>query len=131
VYAVNVRFDDAAYACHFTLPDAIDSATGQRATIPIDCAPELDASLDAVVTCTTHSDGSSSSQICTPIPGRYYLSAQTPTLAESLSVSVTLDGEPYFDQALPLSYRVNQPNGPSCEPTCRTATVDFHVTVLL
>jgi len=127
VYALDVTFDDAAYACHFTLPDAIDSATGQGVAIPLDCAPELDASLDAVVTCTTHSDGSSSSQTCTPIPGRYYLSVQTLTLAKSLSVSVTLDGGPYFAQSLALSYTVSQPNGPSCEPTCRNATAVFHV----
>jgi hypothetical protein len=127
VYAMDVTFDAAAYACTFDIPDAIDSAIGPGVPIPVACTPKLDASLDAVVMCTTHSDGSSSSQVCTPIPGRYYLSVRTPTLAESLSVTVTLGGEPYFEDSLKLSYVVSQPNGPSCEPTCRNASADFHV----
>jgi len=127
VYAMTVRFDADIYSCTFTLPDLIDSAVGQGITIPIPCTPELDASLDAVVTCTTHSDGNSSSQICTPVPGRYYLSAQTTTLADSLSVTVTRDGKTYFEGAQPLAYTVYQPNGPSCDPSCRNATAVFQV----
>ena len=126
-YALAIKFDDEAHECTFTMPDAIDSATGQGVAIPIDCAPELDASLDAVVTCTTHSDGSSSSQTCTPIPGRYYLSVQTSTLAAALSVSVTLNGAYYLEKTQPLSYTTHQPNGPDCEPTCRNAGVEFYV----
>lgn len=126
-YALSIWFDDAVYSCSFTMPDIIDSATGQGVTIPVPCTPELDASLDAVVTCTTHDDGSSSSQVCTPVPGHYYLSVQTPVLAESLSVSVTLNGERYFEASQQLTYVSSQPNGPSCEPTCHNATAELQV----
>ncbi|HEX5099362.1 MAG TPA: hypothetical protein VFV94_07665 [Polyangiaceae bacterium] len=124
-YELAIDFDETAHSCTFTMPDAVDAAGGQGVAIAVACTPKLDAWLNAVVTCTTHSDGSSSSQSCTPIPGRYYLSVQTSTLATSLSVSVTLDGADYFSATHALTYKASQPNGPDCEPICRNATVEF------
>jgi len=124
-YDLAIEFDETAHSCSFTMPDAIDSESGQGVAIPVACTPQLDAWLNAVTMCTTHSDGSSSSQTCTPIPGRYYLSVRTSTLAASLTVSVTLDGADYFSETHALTYTASQPNGPDCEPICRNATVEF------
>jgi hypothetical protein len=126
-YAVDVAFDHANYSCRFTMPDAVDFATQNAGVpIPIDCAPALEASLDAVVPLITHSDGRWITQTFTPIPGHHYLSVRTPALA-AFWVAVTLDGTPYFEDSSKLYYTVNQPNGPDCEPTCRNALEEFQV----
>ena len=135
VYALDITFDDAAYFCAYTIPDAIDSAQNKDFRIPIHCAPDLDgpgifgATLEPVVVSITHSDGSSRSQTHTAIPGSYYLSVLTPTLAKSVSVTITLDAEPFFAASEPFSYVLNQPNGSDCEPTCHSGFVEFRVPV--
>ena len=135
VYALDVAFDDDAYSCAFTVPDAIDAATDLDAyTFPVHCSPDFSdgfifgAFLDAVMASITHRDGSSKRETWTQIPGFYYLTVRTRKLAQSFSVTVTLDAEPYFDASEPLYYEKNQPNGADCEPTCHNAQTELYVT---
>jgi hypothetical protein len=46
------------------------------------------------------------------------------------AVGVTLargDADPYFAETKSFAYSVTQPNGASCEPTCRQGLAEFRV----
>jgi len=130
-YALGISFDGVATtSCSFTMPP--DPATvGWSA--PLDCSPALDAvafqaRLEQVMACTTSGNGSQSSATCTPVAGRYYVAVMTTTMPVSVRVTLARAAEdPYFSETKSFVYSVAQPNGPSCEPTCRQGSAEFRV----
>jgi hypothetical protein len=122
VYSLQVQFDDAAYSCTFTLPEALPAEGSWQA---LDCTPWLQAYLTPEVHCEEHTNGDSSSQVCSPIPDQYYLQASSAGTPASLSVTLQRDSDTMLDETQTLSYSATQPNGPECGPTCRQASIDF------
>jgi hypothetical protein len=130
-YGLGISFDGVATtSCHFVMPP--DPAT-PGALEPLDCSPALDAvsfqaHLEQVTACVTSDNGHDSSSSCTPVPGRYHLSVMTTTMPASVSVTLARGAaEPYFGETQSFRYATAQPNGPSCEPTCRQGSAEFHV----
>lgn len=52
---------------------------------------------------------------------------QFPDAPSSLQIEIQLDGTPVVSQTWSPQYETLRPNGPSCEPTCRHATVNLAV----
>jgi len=121
-YALEVTFDDARYSCAFAVPDALPTAGSWQ---PLDCTPALEVYLTPEVECEEHKNGDTVSQVCTPIPGQYYLQGSIQGTPATLEVALQRDSATLLDETRTLAYQATQPNGPECEPTCRQASSDF------
>ena len=124
-YALEVDFDDAAYACTFTTPDDAPDESGNWHAL--DCSPTLDAFLAPVIACESHNYGMSSSQTCGPVPDQFYVQVRTTGTPKSLHVVLTRDDETVIDDTRTLGYASVQPNGPDCDPTCQQASAQLVV----
>jgi hypothetical protein len=102
-YLVDVRADGVSSSCEVTLPLApcgtpSSTCTGQRSWILGESGCALPASQHSI-------SGIS-------------FSSSTPATVE---VTVSRDGRQLAGQSFTPSYASSRPNGPDCEPTCRTA----------
>src|SRR4051794_8475817 len=105
-YSLAVAFEDADYGCTFTVPDALPSTGSWQ---PLDCTPALQAYLTPEVKCEEHKNGDSVSQICTPIPDRYYVQVSRDGTPATLAVTLQRDGAALLDETRTLSYAPVQP----------------------
>jgi len=129
-YTLGVSFDGGTtITCHFGMPPEAAPVS----LTPLSCAPAsapglVQVYLQPVTTCTTTDNGHDSSQSCTPVAGRFYLSVTTTAMPVSAGVTLALgDADPHFTETKSFAYSVTQPNGPSCEPTCRQGVAEFRV----
>jgi hypothetical protein len=121
-YSLAITFDDASYTCSFEAPSEAGEAGNWQ---PLDCAPELSAFLAPVVKCSEHQSGQSQTQTCAPVAHQFYLQATLPGRPKTLAVTLARDDTPLLDDASDLAYKVAQPNGPECEPTCSQASASY------
>jgi hypothetical protein len=121
-YAVAIAFGDANYACAFEAPSQAGEAGNWQA---LDCVPELSAFLAPVVKCSEHQSGESQTQTCAPVAHQFYLQASVPGRPATLAVTLVRDDTTLLDDASDLAYKVAQPNGPECEPTCSQASATY------
>jgi hypothetical protein len=125
VYTLRITFDGAEYECGFDMPGDLPEVVGQLGEL--DCEPQLNAYFTPRVACTESSDGSSSSQSCTPIERQFDLKVSTYGTPAALDVKLDLDGTQLVDEAHYLVYEEYFPNGPECGPACRQANVEIDI----
>jgi len=111
-YSLELEADDAVYSCTFTTPDDAPDETG--APRPIECTSTMEAFL--VPFCDWYELGS---DICNPLPGKFFLEARAPGTPKNLHFVLSRDDKALLDRTMNIyMYGTVQPNGAECGPTC-------------
>jgi hypothetical protein len=121
-YSLEVTFDSTVHDCSFSVPDDLPEGGSWQ---PLTCTPALSVFLTPEVDCQEQHDGNNASQVCTPVPEKYFVQGSTGGTPATLHVRMLRDEAVVADETEPLSYSATQPNGPECGPTCHQASVDL------
>jgi hypothetical protein len=77
-------------------------------------------------TCTTSNNGSTASQSCVPVAGKFEERLSVPGLPSKVRITQrTLQGGGYFDREATPTYQDAFPNGKACGAVCKQAGVSW------
>jgi len=153
-YTIEVTAGSLATVCTFTATDPMSAqaqlacsmaaiqvifdpysicATGDNAGAGIDATSGDDAGIDvasgddAGIDVASDDEAGGAIVICQGVPSAFDLRVTVPGTSPQITIVVTRDGQPAGGGVLVPQYRLVQPNGASCGPTCHEATGDMVV----
>ncbi len=115
---LTVTANGATLTCSFTLPRPTQ-------TTAITCPKGLQVLVQQSQSCVTSGTGQYQTQTCTPIAGKNDELVTVVGSPTTLQVVQTANGVTYLDETTTPTYTTSRPNGPSCEPVCSQAAMDW------
>jgi hypothetical protein len=120
-YTLTLAAEGRSHTCSLRLPDDLPA---RFSTASPDCGIGSTALFQPEVECTETRSRDTVSQSCTPLDGRFTLDLSLEGTPATMSVELRRDDQVLIDERIELSYEASRPNGPGCEPLCRTARVE-------
>jgi hypothetical protein len=123
-YQIALVVDGGPATC--TLP--IPSSPSPTSDIVGTCTSGLAAIFQGESHCQTlPSDGAVSGEICTPVPGHFFMTVTLDGTPPQVDLTVMRNGNALVDQTIEFMYQDFQPNGPQCGSSCRGASASVTV----
>ena len=94
-------------------------------TTGINCPAGLRVQVTQKQSCVTSGSGQYQTVTCTPIPGKLDEVVVVPGKPVMVHAKQAVDGATFLDETVTPAYQTVRPNGPTCEPVCSQAKVDW------
>jgi hypothetical protein len=123
-HTLNVTADGTPVSCTFTFPPP-----GARfgTIVSANCPKGLSLSFALAQTCMIVQTGTGSANECQAVAGEFEEYVLLPGTPSSVRLQQSADGNVLLDQTLTPTYKIDQPNGASCGPTCYEASAELTI----
>jgi hypothetical protein len=118
--------NEPARTCQFVVTEGAAPVPGVGGTAPVaSCSPGLWVWIFQKQTCTTSTNGQTASQTCVPVPGQWEEQITVNGTPVRAHLTQQVDGRLILEKDLRPTYKESRPNGPTCGPVCKQASVDL------
>jgi hypothetical protein len=124
MHTLNVTADGTSVSCTFTFPPP---GASLGTIVSAGCPNGLSLSFAPAQTCMIVQTGTGSANECQAVAGEFEEYLSLPGTPSSVRLQQSADGNVLLDQTLTPTYKIDQPNGASCGPTCHEASAKLTI----